>query len=523
MTFWTAVFLVQSLLFLGSAIDDTWIFARYARHLLRYGDVVWNPGEARIEGFSSWPWLAVYAAAERFDLDPVLVAKLVGMALGAALVTHFSFVVLRDRGHRLAGNASAAILASPSLAYYASSGMDHIAWAMAVWMYIVWVCTAEEPRPRHFVVAGLGVLMRPEGFLLFVPALALMASSFLLAGKGARSLASSAWTVAPGLAVMGALLLLRFALFGRWLPNAAAAKHYGGSLMVALVEGSVYLARGFADWAAIPAVVAAVVAGTAGLGGTRAAGIGEGAGAVGRRIALASVAFSVVLCAFVLVAGGDDTSAFGSTRLLTPAFAPAAFVLFCVLRPVTSRRAVPALMGVVLVAFVMRVPNALDLLRNATGSTNLSTPADVLLAWRRALEPSPLTPISKYLLDHTPSGAFVAVPWAGLVPYQTDLPTIDMLGLNDRHVAAASNTGRSGRGSRYDAEYVLRRGPYFICENFTVRQPLASLRALSDAELRAMGAFKSGQRDLLRNPLLEEQYEIALDAPTDGTCFRRKS
>jgi hypothetical protein len=532
-TLWTALFLAESLLFLDSAIDDAWIFARYARHLWRFGDLIWNPGESRIEGFSSWLWLLVYSIGYRLAADPVLVAKLFGMVLGAALVAHFSLVVLRDEEHWLAGNASVAVLVlSPSLAYYASCGMDHIAWALAVWAYIVWVCSSPEPRPRHFVVAGLGILLRPEGFLLFVPPLALMAARALAGSPSARDGAEVrkprgyAWTLAPGLAVMGTLFLVRFALFGQWLPNAAAAKHYGGSFIVALVEGTVYLCRGFADWAAIPVVVAAIGLGREGRGGDvagSAAGVQGGVDPVGWRIALASGAFSGVLCAFVIVAGGDDTSAFGSTRLVTPAFAPAAYVLFHFLRSVSRARRAMAALVVVFVALAVRAPNALDLLRNATGGTNLSTPADVLLAWKRAIEPRPLAPISRYLLDHTPAGEFIAVPWAGLVPYQTDLPTIDMLGLNDRHIAGAAVLGRSGRDSRYDSDYVLGRRPRFICENFVVRQPLEAVRTLSDTQLHAMGAFKSGQRVLLRNPLLASEYEIDTDAPTDGTCFRRKN
>jgi hypothetical protein len=55
------IFLVIAVVLAGSQMDDPHIFARYATNLWRYGDVLWNPGEARVEGFSSWIWLGVYA------------------------------------------------------------------------------------------------------------------------------------------------------------------------------------------------------------------------------------------------------------------------------------------------------------------------------------------------------------------------------------------------------------------------------------------------------------------------------
>ena len=50
---------LSSVVFSGTVLDDAFIFARYAGHALRYGDLVWNPDEPRIEGFSSWDWLSV--------------------------------------------------------------------------------------------------------------------------------------------------------------------------------------------------------------------------------------------------------------------------------------------------------------------------------------------------------------------------------------------------------------------------------------------------------------------------------
>src|SRR5436309_4600632 len=171
------LYLMQAVFFLGSRWDDPYIFARYAAHLWKYGDFLWNAGEPRIEGFSSWLWLAVYIIGVRLMADPVVFARLVGLAAGAALVVSFACEMLRDRENRVAAGCGLVYLtASPALAFFAGCGMDHIAWALVAWSYLLWVGRAREITAAHMAVAALGLLVRPEGFLLFVPVLALVAA-----------------------------------------------------------------------------------------------------------------------------------------------------------------------------------------------------------------------------------------------------------------------------------------------------------------------------------------------------------
>jgi hypothetical protein len=298
--------------------------------------------------------------------------------------------------------------------------------------------------------------------------------------------------------------------FGAWLPNAAASKHMGGALTVRVVEGVLYAGYTAGLYLAIPAALWAV----SGWRGFRTS-------SVERRTALVCASFVAVLVLFIVLAGGDDVYAFGRARLLTPTFAPAAYLVFAALRrtPVGGYEPWRAL-GLLLLVLLVRAPGAKEVLQTATQATNLSGGSEILSHWKRALRPAPLTPLSAYLRQQTPPGEAIAVPWAGLVPFQTGLLVIDMLGLND---VTIRNNPPAGRGlwARPFTDYLLHRRPYFICDNYVLDRPLEEVQKLSDEELRGLGAPQPEQRRFLHDPRVAQLYALDPAAPGPGTCLRR--
>jgi hypothetical protein len=508
------LFASQAVLFMGSRLDDPYIFARYAANLLRFGDVVWNAGEPRIEGFSSWAWLLVYLAGTKAVPDPVVLARVVGLIAGVGLIAAFGRSVLRSPGSAWPGVAALAVVsASPDLAFIATSGMDHPLWSLATWLFLAWLAGSERVGMRHACVAALGILVRPEGFLWFAPLGALLVAQ-AAEDRQRASVLRTLRPLAPGLAVLAVLILARWLAFDAWLPNAAAAKHAGGSIALRTVAGLLYCGHAFGLYIAGPLLVstAVVVSG-------RRLGLRDR----DDRLAIVCLVWVVVLTAFVVAAGGDDTAAFGPARLLTPAFAPAGYLLAWGLRrlPAPGTEAVRALV-VVGILLASRAPAAKEALRIATGATTISSPAAILTGWRAGLQPAPRLAISNYLVRETPAGESIAVGWAGLVPYQTGLPVIDILGLNNRVIRNMPATGRVPAGGRDYADEVLSRQPYFICEVFVIRESIAVASLMDDDALYARGVFLPAQRALLRDPRLASGYRLDLAAPTPGTCFRRK-
>lgn len=69
--------------------------------------------------------------------------------------------------------------------------------------------------------------------------------------------------------------------------------------------------------------------------------------------------------------------------------------------------------------------------------------------------------------------ALLAIDAAGKVPYYSELETIDMLGLNDIHIAMSEAKGSIPGHNKFDPDYVFRRQPDLICAHVYGKGDLA--------------------------------------------------
>ena len=116
--------------------------------------------------------------------------------------------------------------------------------------------------------------------------------------------------------------------------------------------------------------------------------------------------------------------------------------------------------------------------------------------------------IGEWLARTFPPETVVALNAAGIVPYESQLPTIDMLGLNDTHIAhVATVDGEGAQGhQKHDAEYVLAQSPDVVLPGLPVLAP----RRVQAAQLHRWFArwweHLPGDRDLFASPRFQEQY-----------------
>jgi hypothetical protein len=503
------LFALASLALSGSTFDDAYIFSRYAQNLLDYRDLFWNPGEPRVEGFTSWAWLLVHALGLRLGLHPVGFARLVGVLAGAACAGLVVKELLRDAALPAALVFGAMVACSPDAWLYASSGMDAPLWALAAWLWLVWFARGERLNPAHVVAAGALLLVRPEAIALLALCGLRAAAEVVVDRSGLRR----AGLALAGLVVPAALLALRWAAFGQLVSNSVAAKHLGGNPLARLVDGVLYLA----DAGGVYLVPAGIVFALAGRPARPP--LAQVLASRPARTLAAMVSFTALTLAMIALAGGDDRAAFPHARLLVPALGPLAYVLARAWPERAFTRAAAALgVAALLLGFL---PRTKDMLRSALGATNMRAPVLRALIDRAAPGPSAL---SQFFVRETPLGEHIALPWAGRIPYETRLLTIDLLGLNDPHIASLPPLQR-GIDVKYDAGHVLARRPYFICESITLPRPTREIAALSEAELYAAGAWKVGQRALLHDPRFAADYEYDPRVPLagQGTCFRRRN
>jgi hypothetical protein len=104
----------------------------------------------------------------------------------------------------------------------------------------------------------------------------------------------------------------------------------------------------------------------------------------------------------------------------------------------------------------------------------------------------------------------IAVPSAGAIPFYSRLPTIDMYGLNDAHIARVPfPEGVPGRMMKWDNPYVLSQEPDLIVLNRGYRRPGASRR-------RSLAPMDRGLIDRLRSDRRYARTSIQFD---DGSSF----
>ena len=145
-------------------------------------------------------------------------------------------------------------------------------------------------------------------------------------------------------------------------------------------------------------------------------------------------------------------------------------------------------------------------------------PADRLLAAVRgdrisavAIQEGTMTEVSREVAEFLDLAnarrELVAVNHAGALPYYSDLPTLDMTGLNDFHIAHNVD-GRVH--DKFDPDYVMERRPRFVVLNSRVR-PGSELQHLPDGTVEPIWytpGYWEGETALLRHPEFLENYRF---------------
>lgn len=235
-----------------SLFDDAMISMRYAHHLASGHGLVWNVGDAPIEGFSNplWTlWMAVlHLLPVSLDLVPLLV-----MASSAVLLVANLFVV-RAVARRVAPRSRIACVAAVVLVasyypllYWSLRGMEVglVAFLVDVAVLLALRVTAAGDRPaardeRWLVVVLVAlVLTRTDAA---VPAV-VVAAWLTLAAPPARRRRDALVFGGAIVATGAALTVFRLAYFGDPLPNTYYLKLTGVPLSTRVHVGASDLAR----------------------------------------------------------------------------------------------------------------------------------------------------------------------------------------------------------------------------------------------------------------------------------------
>ena len=456
--------LLHQVLF-GTLAEDAFITFRYAMNLAAGRGPVFNAGEP-VEGYSNFLWMVALAGSHRLlGAEIPLTASVLGTLAGllAVLFTYRLTLEVSDQSRDASLIAALLVAASGSFAAYAPSGMETPLFAAVI--LLVLLCTLRRSWVAAGALTGLSTMLRPEGALLALP----------LVGWMMRARTPRRWrNLIAFAASCGALVapwtLWRWLYYQNLLPNVLLAKE-GMDFGHQVGLGFEYLSDFcLANAPMLLLFGVAIAAGAVGRSHAKAVAprsrraararkpattMSENTRAAGTDPQAASLLAGVLLVfvLFVALVGGDWMPAW---RFLAPVVPVAAVLLLGLWhRNVKCARlqtdsipgmAVFAVAAICLFAQSVWHPNLLPRMR----------------LWQEQLDG--LSEIGRWLKRSLPPNTLIAVLSNGALSFYAELPTIDMMGLTDEHIARAGQRFRQGMPGHvaHDWDYVAARKPAVV-------------------------------------------------------------
>ena len=399
--------------------DDSFISLRYAQRLLHGDGLTWTEDASgaieRVEGYSNLLWVLLTAGLGALGLDLVTAARALGAACTALAL------LLLARAMRPACARTALLAAVPPLLVV--SNQPVLVWTLAglegpllllllAWGFgglVRWHAIGSSASTKAHTLLALGAPFalacwtRPDA-----PLWALTAGCGLVVHqleRGAvRALLAAAWFGALPMFAVAAQLTFRLLYYGDWVPNTAHVK-------AAITAASLAPGRAFVQHAiaATPGLTTAAIAGAVLALAHRPA----------RRFALVLALPVLAWWSYLVAIGGDH---FPGLRLLHGVIAPMALLAGL------GAAALRAPLVQVACALVFAIGHAsYDAIAARTDAGSREAKGEVW-EWRGKVLGEELR---RAFGSKQPR---IAVDAAGALPFYSQLPALDMLGLCDRTI-----------------------------------------------------------------------------------------
>ncbi len=418
-------------------LDDAFIAFRYAENFAEGKGIVYNEGEY-VEGYTCFLWVVLLAGLKKLGMDLPLTSKILG-----TLFT-FATIILMSQIHKIIVGTSwfvslvGVILLGTfgTFTSWAMSGMETSMTAFLIFLVFLLfgalVSRNSNSKAGYFmigVITSLVAMSRPDAGIIF-PVITL--ASIINAFKDRK------W-VSPILIIIGFSIVFvpyfiwRYSYYGWLLPNTFYVKV--GSTFEQLKRGFFYT-RDFL-FSCMPIFAIFIYVQSIKFKSLPTRGI---------------IVFSMSLAMFlnilyVIAVGGDCMPAY---RFFTP-FAPLLIMVCAYAFSISQVSVIKGLIIVLLIATfnVWQLQNDRKYYKEITSDTVAEKGMEVGL----------------WLRENAPPDAVVATNTAGSVAYYSRLKVIDMLGLNDEHIAHRKipTLGKGSPGhEKGDGKYVLSRKPDYI-------------------------------------------------------------
>ncbi|MBN1674192.1 MAG: hypothetical protein JXR37_24295 [Kiritimatiellae bacterium] len=479
--------------------DDAFISFRYAANLAAGQGLTWNPGD-RIEGYTNFLWTLIMTVPELLGIGPVAFSYTVGLALFAGtlwLTWKLACLVL---GSRRAGMVSAVLLGTNyTFSAYATGGMETQLQAClftASIYQLLRVVRTDSAGRRPWMLLGVlcaaAMLTRLDSGLC-VGVVSLVLLVHLLRGRmpGREGIVRAAAFGLPLALIVGAWLVWKITYYGDILPNTYYNK---GPSPAALPRGLFYCFTFLRCYWLLPLVLIVPLA----------SGRILKSAAPGIRIVCLLL---LIWWTYVASVGGD----FMEFRFLVPSLPFLVLLVTWLLYGFVDRLVRVAGIRVALVLAIISgsVHHAVTF-KGAPGIESVAR-----LQGHITNRNENWAGVGKALgkLFPAESDVLVAVSPAGAIPYYSRLPTVDMLGQNDRWVARHGHRMPRmppGHQRRATFDYLLGRRAHLVIgpPQVTARRPAAE----KDLSLVEFECFGIPQLWLGALPRSAKIIEVPLDA-----------
>jgi arabinofuranosyltransferase len=403
--------------------DDAFITYRYAQNFAKGRGLVFNPGQ-KVEGYTNFLWTLIHALPEKAGWSTPMFSQLLGLAIFVATVA----VALR-LARAITGSETAAVfavlvlLANMTFVGYGTSGLETMFQTLLATSIGLLLLPDTSHRlglaSRRIaagVLGGIALMVRLDTAVLiaawFLVSLVVEWRRGAPEGRPQRAITGAALLGVPALVVVTPWLVWKVGYYGSLLPNTFAAKT-GTSTIQPILFGIAYVLGFFAWYGAFLLI---------GRWRRHRRSLFELPG-------LPQIAVVVgVWCLYVVLVGAD----FMEFRFMVPIIPLLAIVAAHLIDRYVSLKREIVLM-VVLALFSFAHTQTGDFTPPVLAFHNLSHwPGDYATSWRS---------MGDQLRDAFPGGVeapgqpVVAIDPLGVIPYYSQLPTVDMLGLTDKEIA----------------------------------------------------------------------------------------
>ncbi len=407
-------------------IDDAYISFRYAKNLIKGYGLVYNPGE-HVEGYTNLLWVLLVAPFIFLGFDPGIISQILSIILACLTVITTFFTAKRLIGSIGAFAGVLFLVFNSSFIIWITGGLETTLFGFLL-ILSTFFFFKEKLSLSGFIFA-LSCLTRPEG-LLFV----FIVTCFLLAKRNIKGICLF---LLPFLLIFSSSLLFRFFYYHELLPNTFYAKVIPSSLQYQ--QGVSYT-----KWFSITNLGIFSIFFFAFLFNY-----------IKALWALYLLVSLFLFSFYIIFVGGDSFPCFRFYAPLIPLFSLLIGASFkeslCILK-----KKAEILSVLPVIAFIL-------LLHHATFSkaSNSNQNRDYIPAYERVEKGR--KEIGIWFLKNLPKDTKIALGPAGIIPYYTNFYTIDMLGLNDKHIARqGAKEGTLVGHSKFDSEYVLSKEPDII-------------------------------------------------------------